>query len=284
MRIALYPNIDRDPGFVVTRRLISYITQGGATPILEDGIAPELMVDSLIRDSYETCDLLICLGGDGTFLSAAHHESAKNLPKTGVNLGSVGFLHEIDVDRMEKATRLLIAGQFTIEERALLASSCYDTGGHRIVFEEALNDVVLARGNIVKSINVGLEIDGERVEDLPGDGVIISTPTGSTAYSLSAGGPIIHPTAEVILITPICPHTLQNRSYITGVHSEITLRLISNQGGASLSVDGRVGHEMTTGSRVTVSVSDRKVQYIRLWDEDFFKTLPTKIQKRGLSR
>ncbi len=284
MRIALYPNLSRDPGFVVTRRLISFIAEAGAAAVIEDGIAPELRSDCLIRDSYESCDLLICLGGDGTFLSAAHHESAKKLPITGVNLGSVGFLHEIDVDRMERAVRLLINREFTIEQRALLASSCYDTGGHRIVFEEALNDVILARGNIVKSIDVGLEIDGERVENLPGDGVIIATPTGSTAYSFSAGGPIIHPTAEVMLITPICPHTLQNRSYVIGLNSEITLRLISNQGSAILSVDGRVGYEMTTGSRVTVGVSDRKVQYIRLWDEDFFKTLPTKIRKRGLSR
>lgn len=284
MRIALYPNLSRDPGFVVTRRLIALIADAGATAVIEDSIAPELNADNLVRDSYKSCDLLICLGGDGTFLSAAHHESAKNLPITGVNLGSVGFLHEIDVDRMDRAVKLLVNRDFTIEQRALLASSCYDTGGHCIVFEEALNDVVLARANIVKSIDVGLEIDGERVENLPGDGVIISTPTGSTAYSLSAGGPIIHPTADVMLITPICPHTLQNRSYVIGFKSEISLRLISNQGGAILSVDGRVGHEMTTGSRVTVGLSDRKVHYIRLWDEDFFKTLPTKIRKRGLSR
>ncbi len=284
MRIALYPNIERDPGFVVTRRLISCIIQEGATAVIENDIAPELLSDGLVRDSYDTCDLLICLGGDGTFLSAAHHESAKYLPVTGVNLGSVGFLHEIDVDRLEEAVCLLVQRKYSIERRSLLASSCYDTGGHRTVFDEALNDVVLARGNPITSIIVGLEIDGERVEDLPGDGVIIATPTGSTAYSMSAGGPIIHPAAEVILITPICPHTLQNRSYITGIQSEITLRLISNQDGASLSVDGRIGRQMTTGSRVTVSVSDRKVQYIRLWDEDFFKTLPTKIHKRGLCR
>lgn len=284
MRIALYPNLSRDPGFVVTRRLISFIADAGAMSVIEDDIAPELKAEGLLRGSYESCDLLICLGGDGTFLSAAHHDTGKNLPITGVNLGSVGFLHEIDVDRMERAVKLLVAREFSIEQRALLASSCYDTGGHRIVFEEALNDVILARGNVVKSIDIGLEIDGERVENLPGDGVIISTPTGSTAYSLSSGGPIVHPTAEVMLITPICPHTLQNRSYVIGLESEITLRLISNQGGAILSVDGRVGYEMTTGSRVTVGVSDRKVQYIRLWDEDFFKTLPTKIRKRGLIR
>ena len=283
MRIALYPNLSRDPGFVVTRRLISFIADAGAMSVIEDDIAPELKAEGLLRGSYESCDLLICLGGDGTFLSAAHHDTGKNLPITGVNLGSVGFLHEIDVDRMERAVKLLVAREFSIEQRALLASSCYDTGGHRIVFEEALNDVILARGNVVKSIDIGLEIDGERVENLPGDGVIISTPTGSTAYSLG-WGPIVHPTAEVMLITPICPHTLQNRSYVIGLESEITLRLISNQGGAILSVDGRVGYEMTTGSRVTVGVSDRKVQYIRLWDEDFFKTLPTKIRKRGLSR
>ena len=141
MRIALYPNLSRDPGFVVTRRLISFIAAAGATAVIEDGIAPELKAECLFRGSYESCDLLICLGGDGTFLTAAHHESAKNLPITGVNLGSVGFLHEIDVERMERAVKLLVDRAYTIEQRALLASSCYDTGGHRIVFEEALKDV-----------------------------------------------------------------------------------------------------------------------------------------------
>ncbi|MCK9176887.1 MAG: NAD(+)/NADH kinase [Clostridiales bacterium] len=284
VRIALYPNQDRDPGFGVTRRLITHITRLGAVGVIEKEIVPELVEEGLLRDTYATCALMICLGGDGTFLSAAHLESAKGIPKIGVNLGSVGFLQEIDPDRLGQAVESLIAGDFDIEERSLLESSCHDAGGHEIMMEEALNDVVTARGMRAKSITVGLEVDGIRVQNIRGDGVIISTPTGSTAYSLSAGGPIIHPTTDVILVTPICPHTLQNRSYVIDADSVITLRLMSNQEDAVLTVDGREEIPLRMGSRVTVKSSARKVQYIRLWGESFFKTLPAKIQQRGLSR
>lgn len=284
MRIALYPNGDRDPGFGVTRRLISIIGAGGATAVIEDGLVPELEDEHLVRDSYASCDLMICLGGDGTFLSAAHHPSARDLAKTGVNLGSVGFLQEIEPERMEEAVARLLAGDFWIERRSLLESSCYDTGGHQILVDQALNDVVIARGSRARSIVTSLEVDGVKVQDIPGDGVIVSTPTGSTAYSLSAGGPIVQPTAAIILITPICPHTMQNRPYIVDGGSEVTLRLISNQEGACLTVDGRGGYDLTAGSLVRVRTAERKIKYIKLWGDSFFRTLPAKIQQRGLSR
>lgn len=284
MRIALYPNRDRDPGYGVTRRLISRAQDLGAEAVIEEGVAPDLESDGLIRASYSTCDLMICLGGDGTFLSAAHHDSGRGLPKIGINLGSVGFLQEIDIDRMDQAVDRLIKGEYEIEERLLLTTACYDTGGHKVLVDEALNDVVIARGNRAKSISVSIDVDGERVQNIPGDGVIVSTPTGSTAYSLSAGGPIVQPGSEVIIITPICPHTLQNRSYVLCGGSEITLRLLSNQEEAFLTVDGRGGLEITTGSRVTVRAADRKVKYIRLWGDSYFKTIPVKISQRGISR
>jgi NAD+ kinase len=227
---------------------------------------------------------MICLGGDGTFLSAAHHDSSRELPKIGVNLGSVGFLMEIEVDRLDQALERLLQADYQVEDRSLLESSCFDTGGHKVLTDEALNDVVIARGSRAKSIILGLEIDGVRVQNIPGDGVIVSTPTGSTAYSLSAGGPIVHPASDVILITPICPHTMQNRTYVISADSQITLRLISNQDGATLTVDGRGGLEISTGSRVKVQSAKRKVKYIRLWGESFYQTLPAKIQQRGLSR
>ncbi|HPX92953.1 MAG TPA: NAD(+)/NADH kinase [Bacillota bacterium] len=284
VRIALYPNSDRDPGFGVTRRLIATIKGLGSTAVIEPAMVPDLEGEDLVRDSYTSCDLMICLGGDGTFLSAAHHESSRDLAKTGVNLGSVGFLQEIDPDRMEEALARLVEGDYEIEYRSLLEATCFDTGGHKVLIDEALNDVVIARGSRAKSIIAALEVDGVRVQDIPGDGVIVSTPTGSTAYSLSAGGPIVHPTAEVILVTPICPHTMQNRSYVIDAGAGIVLRLMSNQEGAFLSVDGRGGYELSTGSRVRIKTSERKVKYIRLWGDSFFKTLPAKIQQRGLSR
>ncbi len=284
VRIALYPNEDRDPGFGVTRRLISTITGYGATAVIEEGLVPGLVEEDLVRAPYKDCDLMICLGGDGTFLAAAHHDSSRDLPKTGINLGSVGFLLEINPDRMDQALERLIKGDFEVEDRSLLESSYYDTGGHEGYTDQALNDVVIARGSRAKSIIVGLEVDGVQVQNIPGDGVIVSTPTGSTAYSLSAGGPIVHPASDVILVTPICPHTMQNRTYVIQAGSRISLRLLSNREGAYLTVDGRGGLEMLTGSRVTVKSAERKVKYIRLWGDSFFKTLPAKIQQRGLSR
>ncbi len=284
LRIALYPNRDRDPGFGVTRRLIAAIRGHGAEAVIEEALVPELAEEGLVRRSFQDCDLMICLGGDGTFLSAAHHESARDLAITGVNLGSVGFLQEIDPDRLEEAVTRLIGGDYAMEDRSLLEAACYDTGGHRVLVDQALNDVVIARGSRAKSIVTALEVDGVPVQAIPGDGVIVSTPTGSTAYSLSAGGPIVQPQADVILVTPICPHTMQNRSYVISASATIVLRLVSNQDGAFLTVDGRGGHELSTGSRVVVKASERKVKYIRLWGDSFFKTLPAKIQQRGLSR
>ncbi|MFA5585481.1 MAG: NAD(+)/NADH kinase [Saccharofermentanales bacterium] len=284
MRIALYPNADRDPGFGVTRRLIALIDKYNSQAVIEEGLASGLQEKGLEIGSYEGCQIMICLGGDGTFLAAVHHPSARGLPKIGVNLGSVGFLQEIDTDRMEEALALLVEGRYEIEERALLHSACFDKGGHLLDEDEAFNDVVIGHGSRAKSIVLGLEVDGIRVQDIPGDGVIVSTPSGSTAYSLSAGGPIVHPSAEVILITPICAHTLFNRSYVIGSDAHISLRLLSNQEAAFLTVDGRGGYEMPTGSRLVVKTADRKVQYIKLWGDSFFRTLPAKIQQRGLSR
>jgi len=163
LRIALYPNRDRDPGFGVTRRLIAAIRGHGAEAVIEEALVPELAEEGLVRRSFQDCDLMICLGGDGTFLSAAHHESARDLAITGVNLGSVGFLQEIDPDRLEEAVTRLIGGDYAMEDRSLLEAACYDTGGHRVLVDQALNDVVIARGSRAKSIVTALEVDGSRV-------------------------------------------------------------------------------------------------------------------------
>jgi NAD+ kinase len=283
LRIALYPNSSRDDNLSITRRLIALIASYGATAVLEDDLAPEISeTQGLERASYNTCDIIICLGGDGTFISAVHHESAYNLPITGVNLGQVGFLPEIDVEMLEEAVQRLVNKQYSIENRVMLDVSCYDSEGKRFAHDHAINDVVLARGGCPRIVTIDLEIENVPVESIPGDGIIVSTPTGSTAYSMSAGGPIVHPTMDLLLITPICPHTLHNRTYIADADTTVSLKLQQYPTCAILSVDGRSHYDIYHNDRVEVACSRHAFQFIRIWEDKFFQILPEKIQKRGL--
>ena len=277
MRIALYPNQDRDPGFGVTRRLIAHITRLGATAVIEEGIVPDLIEEGLTRDSYSSCELMICLGGDGTFLSAAHHESSKGLPKIGVNLGSVGFLQEIDPDRMGQAVESLIAGDFDIEARSLLESSCHDTGGLEIMMEEALNDVVIDKGAIGRLIEFELFIDGEFIFNLRSDGLIVSTPTGSTAYALSAGGPILHPTLTGIALVPLYPHALTYRPVTVNDTVEIELR-ITHADDPRVHFDGQVTQDLQVGDSVRIHRSDHAISFLHPPGYSYFSMLRQKLQ------
>ncbi|MDD4541321.1 MAG: NAD(+)/NADH kinase [Eubacteriales bacterium] len=283
MRIALYPNSSRDVNLSITRQLITLIASQGGTAVLEDDVAPEIPgMYGLQRASYETCDLIVCLGGDGTFISAVHRESVNNLPITGVNLGQVGFLPEIEVEMLEEAVTRLIDKQYSIENRVMLEVSCYDAEGKRFAHDYAINDVVLSRGACPRIVTIDLEIANVPVESIPGDGIIVSTPTGSTAYSMSAGGPIVHPTMNLLLITPICPHTLHNRTYIADADTTVSLRLQQYPTCATLSVDGRSHYDIYHNDRVEVACSGHAFQFVRIWEDKFFQTLPEKIQKRGL--
>lgn len=285
MRIALYPNPDRDHHFITTRRLIHLIHTHGGTAVLEPAMAPE--IDEMLgmeRASFTTCDLMISLGGDGTFISAAHHAIELRLPVTGVNLGSVGFLPEIDIGHLEEAVEIIMNKAFKIEERMILDVTCFNDEGTVFAKNRAINDVVLTRGGVSRIITAELQIDGISVEKIPGDGVIVASPTGSTAYTLSAGGPIVHPTLEMMLITPICPHTLHNRTYVSGPDTTVSLTLMPYPKEATLSVDGWAHYAVRTDYTINVCKSTRSLRFARLWQDVFFETLPQKIQKRGISR
>ncbi|MDD2363903.1 MAG: NAD(+)/NADH kinase [Saccharofermentanales bacterium] len=283
MRIALYPNSSRDINFATTRRLISLFDAHGATSVLEEDVAPEIAaMPGLERASYDTCDIIVCLGGDGTFISAVHRDSAYSLPITGVNLGQVGFLPEIEVEKLEVAVKRLVNKEYSIENRIMLDVSCYDAEGKRFAHDHAINDVVLARGGCPRIVTIDLEIENVPVESIPGDGIIVSTPTGSTAYSMSAGGPIVHPTMNLLLITPICPHTLHNRTYIADAETTVSLKLQQYPNCATLSVDGRSHYDIYHNDRVEIACSKHAFRFIRIWEDKFFQTLPEKIQKRGL--
>lgn len=270
MRIALYVNPLRDKNYAVRDRLIELLKKQGTEIILD-------------KKEFMRADLIMSLGGDGTFLSLAHIDTARNIPVIGVNLGSVGFLTEIDPNNLEAAVEAIHAREFTIDERLMLKQEIYSEAGELQYVREALNDVVLMRLAEGRIITTDISINGMPVERIPGDGIIVATPTGSTAYSLAAGGPIVHPAMDIMVITPICPHSLHNRSYLAPGSATIELELSDPNSAGMASVDGKQAVEMKCG-KVKIYRADRNFKILRLANDRFYQELPKKIQERGIIR
>lgn len=224
-------------------------------------------------------DLLLVFGGDGTMLRVARSIAGMRTPMLGVNIGGLGFLTAVPSNQLARAFRQVWAGEFKFESRALIeaATCCYG----RPIRQAALNDIVISRGVISRLIQLDVDVDGEPLTRYRGDGLILSSPTGSTAYSLAAGGALVTPSAEVFALTPICPHTLSNRSIILPLTSTIRVRAISPKPSTILSVDGDVIAELAAGDVVTIRRSRRTVRLMQLANSSFFEALRQKLHWRG---
>jgi len=224
-------------------------------------------------------DLLLVFGGDGTMLRVAREIAGSRAPILGINIGSLGFLTAVPSRELEPALQQVWKGEFTFESRVLLQATGHANA--RRVNLTALNDIVISRGQESRLIELDVKVDGELLTRYRCDGLIISSPTGSTAYSLAAGGAVIFPTAGVLAITPICPHTLSNRALILPITASIEVTVISPKPPTILSADGEIVGEMFTGERVTVRQSFRTVRLMHLTGTSFCKTLRKKLHWRG---
>lgn len=225
-------------------------------------------------------DLLLVLGGDGTMLSAVRLLQGRNIPVLGVNLGSLGFLTSVTQQNMEPALVCLARGRFTTSRRIL--ADCLVRRASKIIRRyRALNDVVIDRGATSRIITLDLLVNGEEVSACMADGLIISTPTGSTGHSLAAGGPILHPESRSFVISLICPHTLSTRPLVVSDEKRITVAVAKSAGDLLLSVDGQVGEPLRTGDRVEVRRSSRQARFIHLPDYSYFSVLRHKLHWRG---
>jgi NAD+ kinase len=224
-------------------------------------------------------DLLLVFGGDGTLLRAAREIAGSRTPILGVNIGSLGFLTATACDQLPSALQQVWRGQFTYESRALIQATgvCSKRG----VDLSALNDIVVSRGIASRLIELGVRVDGDPLTRYRCDGLIFSTPTGSTAYSLAAGGAVAFPTAQVIEITPICPHTLSNRSLILPLSARIEVKVVSLKPATILSADGQVVSELAAGDLITIRRSRRSVRLVHLASSSFCETLRRKLHWRG---
>lgn len=216
-------------------------------------------------------DIIILIGGDGTFLSVATQAVEAEIPVGGFNLGSLGFLTELSKDKLEESLMNIFHGQVEVSERKLLEIGFK---GEKYI---ALNDVVASKGNIARVIKLLLEIDQNHVVEFGGDGLIISTPTGSTAYSLASGGPIVSPEVNGIIITPICPHSLTFRPLVVPDHSVIKVTLKSENTEVFITVDGQTLIPMATGDEFEVSIYHKKLKMVVARDMNYFKLINEKL-------
>ncbi|GAA0069199.1 NAD(+)/NADH kinase [Clostridium sardiniense] len=226
-------------------------------------------------DLSKNIELLIVLGGDGTLLGVARKISSKmDIPLLGINIGNLGFLSSIDISEIDKAMFKLKNDLFKVEERMLLKCKINDVKNDEQI---ALNDIVIARGTLSRMTKFNIYVDGKYYSSFKGDGLIIATPTGSTAYSFSAGGPFIYPDLDVILITPICPHTKSMQTMVLRGDSKITIKTFHEEEELYLTVDGQKVYEVDKKATIKISRAEREAKLIQFDDYDYFEVLRTKI-------
>jgi NAD+ kinase len=224
-------------------------------------------------------DLLLVFGGDGTMLRVAREIAGSRTPMLGINIGSLGFLTAVPSSQISQALERVWKGEYHFEKRVLIEAVGRAEG--RLLHQTALNDIVVSRGIASRLIELEVRIDGNPLTFYRCDGLIVSSPTGSTAYSLAAGGAVVFPTAEVLALTPICPHTLSNRSLILPLSATIDVKVICPTPTTILSADGQVVSELAANDCITLRRSRRTVQLMHLSGSSFCETLRLKLHWRG---
>ncbi|WP_295787089.1 NAD kinase [uncultured Microbacterium sp.] len=286
-RILLVVHARRDDTVHAAERILTAVRAAGATPVVSAEDRPELAerlsldgVATLGTDvSIEDVELAIVLGGDGTILRAAEVVRGGTAPILGINMGHVGFLAEIERDDMDDAVRRVIARDYTVEERLALAVRVLDADDSVIFETWALNEATVEKASRERMLEVVMEVDGRPLSSFGCDGVVVASPTGSTAYNFSAGGPVIWPTVEAIAVVPLSAHALFARPLVVSPDATVAVEVLERTSGSGiLWCDGRRSHELPPGARVVVRRSSRPVRLARLHPAAFTDRLVRKFR------
>jgi NAD+ kinase len=256
IELFITPDVDRAQVEAVT---------GCATPVLDK------------NQMAETVDLIIVLGGDGTMIATARLLLDREIPVLGVNFGRLGYLAEFRVEELIPAVELILKGEYRIDRRVQLSAELHREKSLKSK-GRVLNDVVISKSALARIIEIEAWLDGRFVNSFRADGLIISTPTGSTAYNLSAGGPIIYPSMNAIVITPICPHTLSNRPLLVPDNAQIELYLKTPNEEVVLTLDGQVGYSLEVGDRIVVNKSKTAFNLVQPANRNYFDVLRDKLR------
>ena len=282
-KVILTPNPYRDKNFQTVRDAVAVLREAG----VETKVCLPFEVDrtydlpkdihfSRLDRELPTASMVICFGGDGTILHMAKAATRHNIPILGVNIGTMGFMAELESSELQQLKRIA-TGDYTIDNRMMLDVTVFRD--RDIIFHDiCLNDVVITKGAVARIVHLAVKCDGVQAMECGGDGVIIATPTGSTAYSLSAGGPIVEPEAHSIIVTPICAHDVASRCIVASDQRVITVELTRNaRRNAFLSVDGGKALRMNLGDVATVKKSNFSTKLVRLKDRSFYDVINMKF-------
>lgn len=282
--VILTPNPYRDKGFQTVRAAMRILKDAGMEPKVclpfevdrSFELPKDIRFHRLDREIHNT-ELVICFGGDGTILHMAKTATRKNVPILGVNIGTLGFMAELESSELELLAKLA-NDDYSVDKRMML--DVVVQRDRDIIFHDiALNDVVITKGSVARIAHLAVKCDGVEAMQCGGDGIIIATPTGSTAYSLSAGGPIVEPEARNILITPICAHDVMSRCIVASDKRTVTVELVKNaRRNAYLSVDGGKSLRLNMGDITTVKKSNLETKLLRLKDRSFYDVINLKFK------
>jgi len=282
-RVGLVANPEKPSSIPLIRRAIALIRASRRIAMTDENTAALVGLDtpacSDVAALARQVDLLIVFGGDGTMLRIGRESAGSKTPLIGINVGSLGFLTDVQAHQLPLALRQIFAGETILESRSLIQATVKPHADR--VDEIALNDFVISRGAAPRLIDLDVTVDGESLTRYRGDGLIVCTPTGSTAYSLSAGGAVVSPTADVFTLTPICPHTLSNRSVIVGLDSTICVKVLTPRADTYLTADGQKMIPLATNEVVTIRRSKHAIRLLHLSGSSFFETLRRKLNWSG---
>jgi NAD+ kinase len=240
----------------------------------ETGCALEVLEQDELAASV---DLIVALGGDGTMIATARLLDNRHVPVVGINYGTLGYLTEVRVEEMADALDAILAGDYRLDRRLMLAAELW-RGDVRLMRNRVLNDVVISKSALARIIEIETRLDTQFVNLFRADGLIVSTPTGSTAYNLSAGGPIIYPSMSAVVITPICPHTLSNRPLVVPDTAEIEVTLRTPKEEVALTLDGQVGFPLEANDRVRITKSRTTFNIVQPLNRNYFEVLRGKLK------
>ena len=284
MKVSLFPNLNNSDVKNLTKEVCKCLCELDTDIYMSDKLSGSFencgvkFIDCNNLMNY--CDFAIAIGGDGTTLNVAKNASSCNKPVLGINAGRLGFMSGLEKNELE-LLKNLVNGKYEIDERLMLKAEVINGDNNIINCFTCLNDAVISRGNFARLIDIRISCDNRDVMDMRADGIIISTPTGSTAYSMAAGGPVVSPSAQCVLSTPICPHSLVDRSIIFSTENVLLITAENDQlNPPILTIDGQEGFELHKGYKVRISKAETKTKLIKIKPENFYEILNKKLIER----
>lgn len=280
MNIGIIPNLKKEAAREITDKLIVWLQERGVAAWLLHEHAILSGHNELGRFEHELAglaDCLVVLGGDGTLLNTARVFAPVGIPILGVNLGKLGFLTEVEIPEMFRGLERFLSGQYRLDERMMLRTRIFRSGRYIEEFL-ALNEIVVTKGVLARIIRLSVYFEETYVDTYLADGLIIATPTGSTAYSLSAGGPLVSPNIDTLIMTPICPHTLYARSLLLPEDGKVKVVVEADHNETMLTIDGQYGYTLREEDEIIVSKADCVTKLVRLSDRNFYEVLHQKLK------